>query len=268
MAEEFGQLPEALKHISSTLVHNRRSRNAFICGIILVMSIASSVGLFFGAETYFHSKTSLDLSVLSYPMFLKANEITKENNFDKRNPQQNIVVNFILTANVQQNITLNNNYKIDNEIKYNISCLKHLINITNANSTDILEDDENENMIKLNNSLTTNEDVFYKTKKDKLFNLTIHNRISRSIIESSLNKSFLSEKILLKESTDDFVKCCPPEYIVYCWVLCLIALATALKLYYLIKTFLAVIMVSCYALFILVPYNDIFNSPAVNKDKE
>jgi hypothetical protein len=40
---------------------------------------------------------------------------------------------------------------------------------------------------------------------------------------------------------------CPAlEYIVYTWVLCLVALATALKLYYLVKTTLATVMVSVF----------------------
>lgn len=40
---------------------------------------------------------------------------------------------------------------------------------------------------------------------------------------------------------------CPAlEYIVYTWVLCLVALATALKLYYLVKTTLATLMVTVF----------------------
>jgi hypothetical protein len=40
--------------------------------------------------------------------------------------------------------------------------------------------------------------------------------------------------------------CSAREYIVYTWVLCLVALATALKLYYLVKTTLATVMVSVF----------------------
>lgn len=40
--------------------------------------------------------------------------------------------------------------------------------------------------------------------------------------------------------------CVHPEYLVFTWVLCLIALATTLKLYFLVKTFLASIMVAVY----------------------
>jgi len=46
---------------------------------------------------------------------------------------------------------------------------------------------------------------------------------------------------------------CPAlEYIVYTWVLCLVALATALKLYYLVKTTLATVMVTVFTTLFLV----------------
>lgn len=54
--------------------------------------------------------------------------------------------------------------------------------------------------------------------------------------------------------------CLHPEYLVYTWVLSLIALATTLKLYFLIKTLLAVSMVAIYTLFILVFYPEVFTS--------
>lgn len=42
-----------------------------------------------------------------------------------------------------------------------------------------------------------------------------------------------------------------PEYIVFTWVLCLVSLSTGLKLYYLVKTFLAIVMVFFYGAIIL-----------------
>ena len=62
--------------------------------------------------------------------------------------------------------------------------------------------------------------------------------------------------------------CFHPEYIIFTWVLCLIALATALKLYYLIKTFLAIIMVALYTILILVPFDLVFNDFISNGDLE
>ncbi len=54
--------------------------------------------------------------------------------------------------------------------------------------------------------------------------------------------------------------CLHPEYLVYTWVLSLIALATTLKLYFLIKTLLALSMVAVYSLFILVFYPEVFSN--------
>lgn len=55
-------------------------------------------------------------------------------------------------------------------------------------------------------------------------------------------------------------QCLHPEYLVYTWVLSLIALASTLKLYFLIKTVLAVTMVAVYSLFILVFYPEVFSN--------
>lgn len=55
--------------------------------------------------------------------------------------------------------------------------------------------------------------------------------------------------------------CIHPEYVVFTWVLCLIALATALKLYYLLKTLLAFVMSLCYCLMVLVIFNEYFQYP-------
>ncbi|KAJ4437671.1 hypothetical protein ANN_17816 [Periplaneta americana] len=61
-----------------------------------------------------------------------------------------------------------------------------------------------------------------------------------------------------KENVDSEI-CHAPEYIVYTWVLCLVALATALKLYYLVKTTLATVMVSVFTTLILVAYQEVFD---------
>ncbi|KOX78138.1 Adenylate cyclase type 8 [Melipona quadrifasciata] len=60
--------------------------------------------------------------------------------------------------------------------------------------------------------------------------------------------------------------CVRPEYIVFTWILCLIALASALKLYYLVKTALATIIVAVYAVLILVVCKDFFSIPDEEKN--
>lgn len=69
------------------------------------------------------------------------------------------------------------------------------------------------------------------------------------------NQSALEEMIQQNKTE---TMCSYSEYLVYTWVLSLIALATTLKLYFLVKTLLAVIMVVFYASCILIFHADLF----------
>ncbi|XP_046393451.1 adenylate cyclase type 8-like isoform X2 [Ischnura elegans] len=67
------------------------------------------------------------------------------------------------------------------------------------------------------------------------------------------------------ESDISLNDCDHPEYVVFTWVLCLVALATCLRLHYLIKTLLGVIMFAVYASLILVAYPDVFSNAVVSQ---
>lgn len=56
--------------------------------------------------------------------------------------------------------------------------------------------------------------------------------------------------------------CFHPEYVVFTWIMCLVALTTTLRLYYLVKTFLAVILVTVFSLLITVAFPELFSEPA------
>jgi adenylate cyclase 8 len=64
--------------------------------------------------------------------------------------------------------------------------------------------------------------------------------------------------VLWDEMTAKAFMCIQPEYVVFSWVLCLIALAAALKLYYLVKTFMALGLLTIFCILILVVYPDTF----------
>jgi adenylate cyclase 8 len=66
---------------------------------------------------------------------------------------------------------------------------------------------------------------------------------------------------VLNKTFDCNVKaaCVQPKYVVFSWVLCLVALATALKLYYLVKTILAFGLVTVFCILILFVYPDVFS---------
>lgn len=45
MAEEFKGMPTYLQHTSSMLVHNKKHRTVFICGVISLMTLTSIIGV-------------------------------------------------------------------------------------------------------------------------------------------------------------------------------------------------------------------------------
>lgn len=77
-------------------------------------------------------------------------------------------------------------------------------------------------------------------------------------INTSLTETVPCNNLTTQEFTPK-PECMHPEYVVYTWVLSMIALATALKLYYLIKLLLAILMVALYTTLIVLPSNHIFN---------
>lgn len=123
MAEEFEQLPIALQRISSKLVHHRKSRTAFICGVIIIMSLASSISLLLSPQTqdstrnntdsivkiYFEPNPKYNMNLLEYSRSLTLNKLLKKIDL------------VYLTATVYQNLTVNagldtTNFSVTNKI--------------------------------------------------------------------------------------------------------------------------------------------------------
>ncbi|KAF2879864.1 hypothetical protein ILUMI_26321 [Ignelater luminosus] len=164
--------------------------------------------------------------------------------------KQEIVLNLVVTATVHHNITFNDKSDSSNDNHCNETCLKHVRDVfrfKDVNYTDIIVEsaDNKTNLTDFENNINKN---FY-----------VHSVSKRSIIGAYENVSRIVPFDSEVPHINEFFKCSYPEYVVFCWVLCLIALATALKLYYLIKTFLAVLMVASYTFLILVPYDPVFN---------
>ncbi|EDV52605.2 adenylate cyclase type 8 isoform X2 [Drosophila erecta] len=70
----------------------------------------------------------------------------------------------------------------------------------------------------------------------------------------SLSNLSYSEPSLMQSSSDVEGECAHPEYLVFTWVLCLVSLATALKLYYLVKALMALSMVAFYTTLIMMKF--------------
>lgn len=109
MAEEFEQSPKSLQKMSSTLVHNRKTRTAFICGVIIIMSLASSSSLVFTSnndEKIADNNTKLSSMYLDQPM-PDINIIDNSRSLVFEDIPQEIVMKLYLT--VHHNVTINNN---------------------------------------------------------------------------------------------------------------------------------------------------------------
>ncbi|KAG8238918.1 hypothetical protein J437_LFUL000755 [Ladona fulva] len=86
--------------------------------------------------------------------------------------------------------------------------------------------------------------------------------------DSEYETTSTSESSDLTTETDSVLypgsrQCDHPEYVVFTWVLCLVALATCLRLHYLVKTLLGIVMVAVYALLIVVAYPGVFENAAL-----
>lgn len=253
MAEEFKFLPEFLKRISSTLVHDRTRRTGFICFVIILMAITSSISLVTMDEEPTTGNSSVGTntrSVTSLSVTQQSPEVYYVKNITDT---KEIIVNLSLTAKVNRNLTINGAAsQICSE-----ECIRNWLE--NIDITNLITDKRNNvtnhtsNVIILNNKLTR-----YSRS------LKLSENFKSSTIERAFRRAIRPKRETSPDNSESDIVT-HPEYIVFTWVLCLIALATALKLYYLIKLFLAVAMLIVYFILIQVPYNEFFDKTTEEK---
>lgn len=108
---------------------------------------------------------------------------------------------------------------------------------------------------------------YYNISTDKIKVDTLHRAVRSSGASSKVLEQLVSDsEMSTSNKTSDgystvmvtVLACVNSEYLVFTWVMCLVALATTLKLYFLIKTLLAFIMVSFYAFLVIAGYPNIF----------
>lgn len=109
-----------------------------------------------------------------------------------------------------------------------------------------------------------------KSSDTHIFNISSDevkvNTLHRAVRSSGASSRALEQLVSDSNKTSDapstvvvtVLACVNSEYLVFTWVMCLVALATTLKLYFLIKTLLAFIMVSFYAFLVIAGYPNIF----------
>lgn len=274
MAEEFEQLPISLQKFSSMLIHNRNCRNVFICSVIIVMSTSISLSLLAcpNEKTKNYQPTNQSKTFKNIDEdddYQKDQEFVKylnsdrpiiisnlniyENDFDaleKVKNRKEIILNLFLTATIHHNITLNGIDVLDILDKdCATECDEQKLKDIIIKYIDMSKNISDKNEIILSNNKTTNSEIVNCTSNNTDCTekkLEMKHRMKRSI--DSVN---ITDDLMINMQNVDKTACSDPEYIVFMWVLSLIALATALKLYYLIKTCLAVILVTIYGILIM-----------------
>ncbi|XP_011505065.1 PREDICTED: adenylate cyclase type 8 [Ceratosolen solmsi marchali] len=254
MADEFKSLPTFLQHSSSILVHNKQHRTLFICGVISLMALTSVIG------------------AIACPV-IKADLLT----FEKAANQPALT----LPSSRSQNP---NRAGLDKLI---LSFLEAALRDDVTNDDEKLAGNKQNDTAKMSESperTRTRREFFriyglenqygeeprirhhrkYPRKRHQRHSETPNSIASRKILsaegpeEDERNVTTTSPHLERKSLEE--VQCLRPEYIVFTWILCLIALASALKLYYLVKTALATIIVLVYAVLILVVSKDRFSN--------
>lgn len=240
MAEEFAGLPVILRKSSAILVHHRNRRTMFICSVIVLKSIACSIGLFLCpmAQKIVVNDGNVTITnttnVTATPMQLLASHMIDDRDYDTQ-----IQLKLLISARIQQRFGVNGTNTSADSLNELVSLEEELSKIT-ANETNEFSDHAT---AEWNDTIIDDHYDFFLSPP-KNYNAEMDNGISNPI-----------------EPDADSIKavCLHPEYMVFTWVLCLIALATGLKLYYLVKTCMAFIMVCYYATLILVIFPDVFS---------
>lgn len=252
MAEEFEQLPKFLQRISSTLVHDRTRRTGFICLVIVLMAITSSVSLVTLPDDGPNNQTVIISESLAVMQPESGVYLYKNITNSKE-----IILNLSLTAKVHQNVTING----ATSGSCSNNCIRDLLN--GLDLTNVLTDRNNITDKTAGNIVIMNDKLTRYSRSLKV------RRYFNSIMRTYNFNPIRPKREVVRNTTDsESPKFSHPEYIVFTWVLCLIALATALKLYYLIKLFLAVVMLIVYFILIQLPYNNYFDNTSIKQNKE
>ncbi|XP_019763467.2 adenylate cyclase type 8 isoform X2 [Dendroctonus ponderosae] len=259
MAEEFHQFPQYLQKISSTLVHNRNTRTAFICMVIIVMALSSSVSLFksypagcsVSDDPANDTSTSATTAAQVQAALLLQKTVVDVPEIEVKNLEQELTLNLTLSAKLNTGITLKN-------VNCTGECLKAFVDKLHY----LFSNDSSDTVLKFSSSERNITQILLGKRKKRSLNRPGNlDRIDAILLKRSHSSKPPVEQtdVTFAEPCSDSSYCKHPEYIVFTWVLCMIALATALKLYYLVKLMLTLLMVGVYTILILVPYKPFFD---------
>ncbi|XP_011176246.1 adenylyl cyclase 78C isoform X2 [Solenopsis invicta] len=268
MAEEFKGMPTYMQHTSSMLVHNKKHRTVFICGVISLMTLTSIIG------------------VLTCPVTIRRYQEVMVLE------QQQVVPTTFAPAPLPMQEKLTATTSRSNLDHFVLTFLEAALSDESTEGGKIVPSTENNTLetgssnieLKLTRVVNDKEPGrsrreffrFYRYEQhygkpeieSRHYRRVAHQRDAeggsqRKILSVAEEKTQVrSKRLALNEL--EVAGCIRPEYVVFTWILCLIALASALKLYYLVKTALAAAIVVVYAVLILVVCKNMFTERESN----
>ncbi|XP_017048724.1 adenylyl cyclase 78C [Drosophila ficusphila] len=225
MAEEFPGLPRCLKTNSAKLVHQRQRRTLFICGVIVSMCMLSAIGLVLcPSSTYIGT-------VDEHSRFLRLTSLYSNSSLAEREYKLNVY----LSATIHHNITISTPTS---------GGAGSLVDITSGPSDELVRSTL-ANALSLN--LTPPLELYEQSHRPYTLTTNGHS--------VSLGNFSYGDSAGMRSTVDLESDCAHPEYLVFTWVLCLVSLATALKLYYLVKAIMALGMVGFYTTLIMFKFS-------------
>uniref|UniRef100_A0A1B6DLF8 adenylate cyclase n=1 Tax=Clastoptera arizonana TaxID=38151 RepID=A0A1B6DLF8_9HEMI len=309
MAEEFQQLPKVFQKMSSVLVQHRNRRTLFICGVVLLMCLASAASLIISQQTNVFQSLVNETNIIT--LNRTARSVKNKLFMDLYNEKTSVKseakkdkINSFKSLDVEKlKLELNSINLLKKKIS-RIMDINKQIGRKNSTNTETLET-ENRNITKnirhrkthdrigfnkISNGAIQNNNNFkdsqHTSNLDRLRTMKeavkekysehikypeINNKKQRpleNVTDEHLTRVKRNLHIVSSNETSyyDATDCVHPEYLVFTWVLCLVALATTLKLYFLIKTLLAVTMVTAYSILLVYIYPEVFhpNSDSIN----
>ncbi|KAH8258604.1 hypothetical protein KR038_001357 [Drosophila bunnanda] len=231
MAEEFPGLPRCLKTNSAKLVHQRQRRTLFICGVIVSMCMLSAIGLVLcPSSTYIGTADEHSRFLRMTSLYSNASLAEKE-----------YKLNVYLSATIHHNITISTPTSGG---MMGSGGPASLVDITSAPADELVRST-------LANALSLNltPPLEHYEQSHRPYTLTNNGH------SVSLGNFTYADTSGMRTTVDLEGECAHPEYLVFTWVLCLVSLATALKLYYLVKALMALGMVGFYTTLIMFKFS-------------
>ncbi|XP_063224161.1 adenylyl cyclase 78C [Bacillus rossius redtenbacheri] len=252
MAEEFSQLPDALRTMSNVLVHHRNRRTVFICCVVLLMSATSSVSLIMCPCELMTNFTAPAATTSTTTTTTTAATSAAGNQ-----SMSQVILSLILTISAQNRTGPEAEAPLDPSCA---NCTRAIV-LTARSSLEVGQRRRRSAVDSRASGRAPDTSRGEPTRRRRRRSIAtgadaqVAVRTSASAAVGGGSSSGGGDGYALVP--DDL--CLRPEYIVFTWVLCLVALATSLKLYYLVKTALAATMVSSFSVLIVYAYPVVFS---------